>query len=817
MRNTLLALLLCSASVVAAQDLQSGFLTPPQESRPRVWWHWMNGNITLDGIRKDIEWMHRAGIGGFHSFDAGMGMKPVVEQRLDYMSEPWKKAFRLAVGMADSLGMEVAVASCPGWSNTGGPWVTPEQAMKKLVWTDTIVKGGRRQNLSLLKSQHDRWYADIAVLAVRIPDTEKTLQEMNGLITVSRPAGEEKGPCTILCTFQQPQTIKALSISDGRYRSIWAALPAPVDKFLEASDDGLTFRRICDIPHGSISWQTINIPPTTARYFRVVVPEAPRTPELKLFGTARIDHIEEKAGFASPPDMNDHPTQATADDAVALTDVVDVSSYVDAEGCLSWKAPKGRWRLLRFGYTLTGKENHPASPEATGLEVTKLDSEAFSQFLNYYLDLYRDATGGLMGQRGLHYLLIDSYEAGWETWSPRLADEFRQRRGYSLLPWMPVLTGQIVESAERSEEFLFDWRTTIGELIGESMYATAARIAHERGMEAYFEAHENGRLYLVDGMTAKSHADIPMAAMWTVIPGKQALNSSESMAQSDIRESASVAHLYGKPIVAAESMTVNGHVGGAYCFHPGNLKHTADLEMASGVNRFVIHESAHQPVDDKRPGLGLGQYGQWFNRHETWAEQARAWTDYLARSCYMLQQGSNVADPLLLRRGRCGDRPLRPPAPRHSLRLQLRLSQQGRPPWHPEIRRTPVRHARRQQLSPARHRQPLPPHGSGSRRETRCPASAGSTRRRPTPATRRRCPAPAHPRCQRQRRCRPPLCAPPNGRCRHLLDQQQPARGTHHRCHLPRQRTAAHPLASRHRANGGRRLHHPRRRDHRQP
>ena len=646
MRNTLLALLLCSASAVAAQDLQSGFLTPPQESRPRVWWHWMNGNITLDGIRKDIEWMHRAGIGGFHSFDAGMGMKPVVEQRLAYMSEPWKKAFRLAVGMADSLGMEVAVASCPGWSNTGGPWVTPEQAMKKLVWADTIVKGGRRLNFSLPQPQRDRWYADITVLAVRIPDTEQTLQEMNGVITLNRPNGEEKGPCTILCTFQQPQTIKALSINDGRYRSIWAALPAPVDKYLEASDDGLSFRRICDIPHGSVSWQTINIPPTTARYFRVVVPEAPRTPELKLFGTARIDHIEEKAGFASPPDMNDHPTEATAADAVALTDVVDVSSLVDAEGRLSWKAPKGRWRLLRFGYTLTGKENHPASPEATGLEVTKLDSDAFSKFLNYYLDLYRDATGGLMGQRGLHYLLIDSYEAGWETWSPRLADEFRQRRGYSLLPWMPVLTGQIVESAERSEEFLFDWRTTIGELIGESMYATAARIAHERDMEAYFEAHENGRLYLVDGMTAKSHADIPMAAMWTVIPGKQALNSSESMAQSDIRESASVAHLYGKPIVAAESMTVNGHVGGAYCFHPGNLKHTADLEMASGVNRFVIHESAHQPVDDKRPGLGLGQYGQWFNRHETWAEQARAWTDYLARSCYMLQQGSNIADIL---------------------------------------------------------------------------------------------------------------------------------------------------------------------------
>ena len=629
-----------------AQDLRSGFLNPPQEARPRVWWHWMNGNITRDGIRKDIEWMHRAGIGGFHCFDAGMGMKPVVEQRLDYMSEPWKDAFRLAVRMADSLGMEVAVASCPGWSNTGGPWVRPEQAMKRLVWTETVVKGGRKQSVVLPMPKHDCWYDDIRVLALRLPDNDKTLEEMGGQITVSRESDEKNGPCTILCSFPQPQTIKALSINDGRYRSIWAALPAPVDKYLEASDDGMSFRRVCEIPHGSISWQTINIPPTTARYFRVVVPHAPQTPELKLFGIARIDHAEEKAGYASPSDLNDHSTQASAEDAVMLTDVVDVTQHMDADGRLTWKAPKGRWRILRFGYTLTGKENHPASPEATGLEVTKMDSEAFSDFLNYYLDLYRDATGGLMGQRGLHYLLIDSYEAGWETWSPRLAEEFEKRRGYSLLPWMPVLTGQIVESAERSEEFLFDWRTTIGELIGECMYETAARIAHARGMETYFEAHENGRLYLVDGMTAKHHADIPMAAMWTVNPGTQALNSSESMAECDIRESASVAHLYGKRFVAAESMTVNGHANGAYCYHPGNLKHTADQEMASGVNRFVIHESAHQPVDDKRPGLGLGQYGQWFNRHETWAEQARAWTDYLARSCFMLQQGQNVADIL---------------------------------------------------------------------------------------------------------------------------------------------------------------------------
>ena len=144
-----IAMLLMVASAVSAQDLKKGFQTPPQEARPRVWWHWMNGNITKDGIRKDIEWMHRVGIGGFHNFDAGMATPQVVEKRLTYMSPEWKDAFRYAVMLADSFGMEVATAACPGWSNTGGPWVKPEQAMKKLTWREMNVKGGKRLNMVL--------------------------------------------------------------------------------------------------------------------------------------------------------------------------------------------------------------------------------------------------------------------------------------------------------------------------------------------------------------------------------------------------------------------------------------------------------------------------------------------------------------------------------------------------------------------------------------------------------------------------------------------------------------------------------------------
>ncbi len=256
--------------------------------------------------------------------------------------------------------------------------------------------------------------------------------------------------------------------------------------------------------------------------------------------------------------------------------------------------------------------------------------------------MYKDATRGLMGKKGLQYIITDSYEAGQMTWTPAMMEEFETRRGYSLIPWLPVLTGEVIESTEASEQFLWDWRKTIGEMIAEYHYDQVTDILAERKMGRYTESHENGRLYLVDGMDAKRKATVPMSAMW--MPG--GTGSTLQMAQADIRESASVAHIYGQNLVAAESMTAMGLMGKAWSYCPENLKPTADLELANGLNRFVVHTSVHQPVDDKIPGLGLMIFGQWFNRHETWAEQAKAWTDYLARSSYMLQQGKFVADIL---------------------------------------------------------------------------------------------------------------------------------------------------------------------------
>ncbi|MBP9998598.1 MAG: hypothetical protein KBS67_05070, partial [Bacteroidales bacterium] len=553
MKKILPALLAILAIASCAQnakrslsELEQGFCNPPESARPLTWWHWMNGNITKDGLRKDLEWMDRAGLAGFFLFDAGMDSPSIVEQRHDYMSDGWKEAFSYTLDLADSLGMFVGIASSPGWSLTGGPWVSEEDAAKKVVWSETCVSGGRSLSLQL------------------------------------------------------PEPPSACGVYQYEYR-----YPEDQDRH---------------------------------RFYRDLYVIAVEKPEAD---TARIVNGVVKAGFKMDFRITDNcPTPETAD-CTPLARVLDLTDSF-RDGVLDWDAPEGEWKIFRFGYNLIGHTNGPAVPEATGLEVDKLDADAVRRYYDNYFALYRDAGGNRFGPHGIQGLEIDSYESAKCTWTPALEQEFLRRRGYSLRPWMPVLTGQIVESADRSERFLFDWKQTLGELLAENHYDAVNEIIAPLGLVRYNESHEERTAFSGDGMRVKATADVPMSAFWARF--RAGWYSTYPNAEADVRESSSVAHIYGQNVCAAESFTTNGHPGKwdgwfAYQCHPGRLKPVADAAMAEGLNKFVIHTSVHQPKDDVFPGLGLSRYGQWFNRHDTWAEEARPWMDYLARSSYMLQQG----------------------------------------------------------------------------------------------------------------------------------------------------------------------------------
>jgi hypothetical protein len=690
----------------AGDKLELGFQNPPDSAKPRVWWHWMNGNITKEGIKLDLEWMKRVGLGGFQNFDAALATPQIVEKRLVYMTPEWKDAFQYAATLADQLGLEMAIAGSPGWSESGGPWVPPSQAMKKLVWTTTPIEGGRSFRGALPKPPSTtgpfqniprpegfnitgapapppvEYYADSAVIAYRLPDAGISMTELQPKVTSSggrfdlaeltdgdlaksrslnSAAPGEKA--WIQFEFAQPQTIRAVSLATGKATSQFETFMgvAAGTQELEAGDDGRQFRTIATIPGTGAGENTISFPPATARFFRVTfiappprgiqfdsafvdsapqpaIPEC-KISELVLHTAARVNRFEDKAAYAALPDLENYPTpEAPAAAVVSKSNVIDLTSKMDRDGKLKWMPPPGRWIILRMGYSLTGARNSPASPEATGLEVDKLNRTYVKNYIDNYLGPYKSMLGDLMGKRGLQYMITDSWEAGVQNWTDNMIREFTLRRGYDMKPWLPVLTGCVIESSQASERFLWDFRKTIGELTSEYHYDQITESLRKRGMGRYTESHESGRALIADGMDIKRNADIPMSAYWTS-------QSSEGVEQAgydaDVRESASVAHIYGQNLVAAESLTAGS---GAWGWSPEMLKPTADIEMAMGLNRFVIHTSVHQPVSDKIPGLGLGPFGQWFTRHETWAEQAQPWIRYLARSSYMLQQGRFVAD-----------------------------------------------------------------------------------------------------------------------------------------------------------------------------
>lgn len=702
----LAGLLACSAIAwvgnAAALDVNA-FQNPPNSARPRVWWHWLNGNITRDGIQKDIDWMARSGLGGLQNFDAEMMTPQVVAKRLTYMDDDWKRAFKFAAQLAEEKNLEFGIAASPGWSETGGPWVPPADGMKKLVWSETTVDGGQPVSLKLAAAprvsgpfqdlfvQPDimgqrpqaahlaQFGADVAVYAYPLaaqplpwPRVRAAGQDWDGqrLATPSEADAVELAPptaeqaLTVTLDYPAPQTVRSATIFFPGAATIFSG--APYQPVLEASDDGQRWRKVAELPLSLVP-ATAGFAPVTAAHFRVVLNAMPpalnpafmpvagadtgpfaamaqtknlRLAQLLLSAEPKVNQFEAKAGYATVDDYLalDGGVDA-AEQGVAPSAVIDLSRQVAADGSLNWTPPKGRWKIVRLAYSLTGIENHPATAEATGLEVDKLDGAAVRRYLTTYLANYEHAVGkDMMGARGLRAMVTDSTEVGAANWTPRMLEQFRRLRGYDARPWLPALTGVIIGDRARSDAFLYDYRRTLSDLMASEHYGTVAAVTGEHGMKLYGEALESARVTLGDDMAMRSHADVPMAAMWTYRPEF----GPNPTAIADMRGAASVAHLYGRHQVAAESLT---SAMSPWAFSPADLRPMIDTEFVSGVNLPVIHTSVHQPLDDdKKPGLSLAIFGQYFNRNETWAGMARPWVDYMARSAYLLQQGRFYAD-----------------------------------------------------------------------------------------------------------------------------------------------------------------------------
>jgi hypothetical protein len=577
------------------------------------------------------------------------------------MSLEWRELVQHAVKEATRLGITINMNDDGGYSGSGGPWITPEISMQVLTWSETTLEGAKPFVGTLWQPRTVRdYYRDIAVLAFPTPAgktvrmAERAPRITYGVDRHSFDAANllDGNPATVAMVplagtsltqylnieFPEPYTAQSLTVA----LDVWnTELPAA----LEVSVDGQNYESVRKF---STRWpvSSVNFPQVSTRYFRIRfnVPDpggdwvfhrfAKGIPlsAVELQPTPRIEDISGKAAFMRQEVFEEEPA-GSSDWVVPQGQIVDLTNKMDSEGRLSWDVPAGKWTVLRIGHTSTGKANHPAPLESIGLECDKLSKKAIEvQFANFLQKLLDDQAA--VGGKALTMAHIDSWEVGSQNWTPGFREEFLKRRGYDPVRYLPVLTGRLVESRETTERFLWDLRRTVADLLLENYAGHMREICNQHGLSLSIEAYGDGPY---QDVAYAGRVDVPMCEFWTGAPAWS------DQLESYCKEMASAGHIYGKPIIAAESFT-SGAVSGKWQNHPFSLKPLGDQIYTLGTNRFVFHRYSMQPWLDRKPGMTFGPFGLHYERTNTWWEQSRAWHTYLARCQALLQRGQFVAD-----------------------------------------------------------------------------------------------------------------------------------------------------------------------------
>jgi hypothetical protein len=388
-------------------------------------------------------------------------------------------------------------------------------------------------------------------------------------------------------------------------------------------------------------------PPTAQNFYRDIVVLACPAPETDgANGFRRIENFDSAKSFAGVRDFaacvpwprfiptNPHWPTVPPQQCVASAKVQDLTARMDRSGRLQWDVPAGRWLILRIGHTLAGGTTRQAQTEAAGLECDKLSRSAVAAHFENMVGKLSADVGPLAGKTMVS-THIDSWEAGSGNWTAGFRDEFRRRRGYDLLPYLPTLGGLVVDSLEVSERFLWDYRETVCELLLENYADQMRKLAHARGLRLSIEGYDG----TCDDLRFAGRADEPMCEFW-----QRGCYTGLPLCDL-VEEMASAAHVYGRPILGAEAFT-SWH--GDFLDHPATLKPLGDWAFCAGVNRFCFSEWIMQPWPQRVPGVSFLCIGTVFHRSVTWWEQSRAWNEYVARCQQMLRQGQFVADVCFL-------------------------------------------------------------------------------------------------------------------------------------------------------------------------
>jgi hypothetical protein len=681
--------LLLSISIQAQESglsLEEGFRQPSAEKYGiRCFWWWLNGNVTKEAITRDLEEMKAKGFSGALVVDAGTelqwGDKGVPAGPM-YMSDAWRQLSKHAVQEAGRLGLELSMNIQSGW-NLGGPIVTPEYAAKTLTWSKTVIDGSVHYEQALPEPQKtENYYRDIAVLAypVRVISVQNDIYKMAAgseqkdfasalagdgdvkTFWVSGGKNPGRGPTPAKPEWLEIRTGKSILVSGVRI--LGRKGYGPKECQFEVSSDGKAYQTIDTFSVVDNEEIVRRCKAVSGKCFRLKILQAydptypgnSRNVQIAEFNVLSEDgkiqpqkkehkpirNLEEKSMFhelgMSVPDCRFLLTDETAqpdEEDMKLKDIIDLTDKMDAKGVLKWDCPAGKWEVLRMGYTVKGAKVATSSDTWKGLVVDYMDPVAVRFFWQKAVEPALIDIGPAAGTT-VKYLYTDSWECGGANWTPRMRDNFKQFCGYDLVPYLPVITGKIVENRDVSNRFLADFRKTLGDNIA-GHYQLFADLARQYNMGIHPES-AGPHAGPFDGIKDYGRSEIMMSEFW--VPSN---HRPKPVNRFFVKQAASAAHIYGKKLVGAEAFT---SIGPHWTDAPWKAqKPSFDHEVCSGLNLVFTHTFTCSPKEMGIPGQEYFA-GTHFNPQITWWDQTPAFITYLNRCQYLLQQGRFVADVL---------------------------------------------------------------------------------------------------------------------------------------------------------------------------
>lgn len=637
--------------------LEKGFVNPPDSIQTSVYWYWMSDNISKEGVVKDLLAMKKQGIN--RAFIGNIGYASTPYGKVKLFSDEWWDILHTALKTATELNIEIGIFNSPGWSQSGGPWIKPDQSMRYLTSSELKIKG--EQKIETQLKQPHKNFQDVRVIAFKALQNDNAhLADFNPKITasVSIPTlknlmDRDTATSVAISAAKEPVYIDFETDNDFTASSI-VIYPAhnimTATAEIQVGEKG-NFRTIKTfsidrrngnlnvgfMPFGPIA---VSIPATTSKQFRLVFSKSsPKfsIAEIEISETPKVESYIEKTlakMFQTPlPYWNEYqwlPQPEIADKSLIINpkDIVDISKFMAADGKLTWDAPAGDWVIMRMGMTPTGVTNSPASPEGTGLEVDKMSKEHVESHFNAFLGEIMKRIPAA-DRKTWKVTVEDSYETGGQNWTDGMIEKFKMNYGYDALPYLPTLQGKVVGNADMSDRFLWDLRRFIADRVAYDYVGGLRDISHKHGLHTWLENYGHwgfpGEFLQYGGQSDEIGGEF-----W----------SEGELGNIENRAASSAAHIYGKTKVSAESCTAGGK---AYVRYPEMMKQRLDRFFTEGINNTLLHVFIQQPTDDKVPGINAN-FGNEFNRHNTWFDYLHLFTSYIKRTNFMLQQGKYIAD-----------------------------------------------------------------------------------------------------------------------------------------------------------------------------